>query len=214
MHNQIIEFLNKEVAAAKATFNEAEIGDSSITVEASEIKKVCFALRDSDEFNFNVLQVITGCDYEDRLEVSYVLASFTKNLELILKVKLSKDGEALPKLDSVVDVWKAANYQERECYDMLGVDFVGHPELERILCPDDWEGYPLRKDYVVQKEWQGLEVNPAHKINQDDFDFMTKLKLEMENPKLVSGSWSGNVSSDLEDQLNKKMASLAESKGE
>lgn len=215
MLKEITEFLNKEVSGCNATLKEAEVGDSTIFVEASSIKKVCFALKDSSEFDVNVLQTITGCDYTDRIEVSYILASFTKNLEMIIKVKLPKTGKNdLVHIDSVCDVWKAANFQERETYDLLGVSFNGHPDLRRILCPYDWEGYPLRKDYEVQKVWQGLEVNPAHKINQADHDFMTKLKLSVANPKLVSGSWEGHVSAELLEQLNTKMASLKDASSE
>jgi len=209
MHKEIVEFLNKEVAGCSATTTEVEVGDASVVVNPDSIKAVCFALKDSSEYQFNVLQVVSGVDYEDRIEVCYILASFTKNLELILKVKLPKAGkDELVKVDSVCDVWKSANFLERETYDMLGVEFNGHPDLRRILCPDDWEGFPLRKDYVVQEVYQGMEVNPAHKINQGDFDFMAKAKLDAENPKAVSGSWAGHVSPELSDALKRKMESL------
>lgn len=112
------------------------------------------------------------------------------------------------KVESVCDVWKSADFQERETYDMLGVEFIGHPDMRRILCPEDWEGFPLRKDYVVQEVYQGMEVNPAHKINQGDFDFMAKAKLDAQNPKLISGSWAGHVSPELSDALKRKMESL------
>lgn len=209
MHNEIVEFLNKEVAGCGATTTAVEVGDASVVVNADSIKAVCFALRDSSEYQFNVLQVVSGVDYEDRIEVCYILASFTKNLELILKVKLPKAGkDELVKVESVCDVWKSANFLERETYDMLGVEFTGHPDLRRILCPDDWEGYPLRKDYVVQDVYQGMEVNPAHKINQGDFDFLAKAKLDAENPKTISGSWAGHVSPEVADALKRKMDSL------
>jgi NADH-quinone oxidoreductase subunit C len=205
MHKEVVEFLNNKVSGCEATFNEAEAGDSSVTVAASKIKDVCHALKAS-EFEFNVLQVVSGVDFEDRIEVNYIIASFTNNHELILKVKLPKaSSDEVLKVDSVCDVWKSANFLERETYDMLGVDFVGHPDMRRILCPEDWEGFPLRKDYVVQETYNGLEVNPKHKINQDDFDFMTKLKLEADNPKLISGSWKGHVSSELEQALERKL---------
>ena len=205
MHNEVVSFLNSKVSGCEATLIEAEVGDSSITVTAEKIKDVCLALRDG-EFEFNVLQVVSGVDYEDRIEVNYILASFTKNHELILKVKLTKSSSTdIPKVESVCDVWKSANFLERETYDMHGVEFVNHPDPRRLLCPDDWEGFPLRKDYVVAKEYHGMEINPVHKINQEDFDFMTKLKLEAENPKLVSGSWKGHVSSELEQALERKL---------
>lgn len=192
MHNQIAEFLNKTISGSNAVINlpVATVGDSSITVEAATILEVCKALKASSEFQFNVLQVITGTDYADRIELSYVLASFSKNLELILKAKLPRgDKFNLPKINSVVSVWSAANFQERETYDMIGVDFVGHPDLRRILCPYDWDGFPLRKDYIVQEKYLDMVVDPPEKNNTADQMFGKRLKEELGDPKRVSASW-------------------------
>ncbi len=190
MHSEIVEFLNKTVPGANAEHIAAEVGDDSIFVNPEHIYKCCEELRYSSQWDFNVLQVITGCDYSDRIEVSYILASFTKNLELILKVKLPKSSPSdTPEIDSVCELWVAANFQERECYDMVGVIFKNHPDFRRILCPDDWEGFPLRKDYVVQKTYRGMEVNPPEKVNTDDHYFGDRLKRESEEPKKVSVSW-------------------------
>lgn len=191
MHNQIAEFLNQKIPNANAVINApATVGDSSITVEATALLEVCKSLKASSEFEMNVLQVITATDYSDRIEVSYVLASFTKNLELILKVKLPRgDKFNLPKVDSVTSVWKAANFQEREAYDMMGVDFVGHPDLRRILCPYDWDGFPLRKDYVVQEKYLDMVVNPVEKLNNEDKFFAKRLREELGDPKAVTSSF-------------------------
>ncbi len=196
MHNQIAEFINKNVNGANAIINElvAGVGDKSITVESSKILETCSALKSSQEFDFNVLQVVSGTDYADRIEVSYIMASFSKNLELILKVKLPRgDKHNLPKLNSVVSVWNAANFLERETYDMIGVEFVGHPDFRRILCPYDWEGHPLRKDYVVQEKYLDMVVNPPEKNNTYDQMFGRNLKLEIGDPKKVSASWKEDV---------------------
>jgi NADH-quinone oxidoreductase subunit C len=192
MHSQIVETLNRSVSGANAVASLATVGDSSITVEAEKILDVCNTLKAS---GFNVLQVITGTDYSDRIELSYILADFTSNRELILKVKLPRGNGAgnnkdtLPKIQSVTSVWSAAHFQEREAYDMIGVNFVGNPDLRRILCPDDWEGYPLRKDYVVQEKYLDMVVNPPAKNNTDDQMFGKKLKAEIGDPKKVSASW-------------------------
>lgn len=192
MHNQISEFLNKSVAGCNAVINApvAVVGDQSITIEATHILEVCQALKSSPEFAFNVLQVITGTDYPDRIEVSYILASFSKNLELIIKAKLPRgDKFNLPKIQSVVSVWSAANFQERETYDMIGVEFIGHPDFRRILCPYDWAGHPLRKDYVVQEKYLDMVVDPPAKNNTDDQMFGKRLKEELGDPKAVTASW-------------------------
>lgn len=192
MHNQIAEFLNKNIPACKAVVNApvAVVGDQSITIEASTLLAVCQALKTSPEFEMNVLQVITGTDYPERIELSYILASFSRNLELILKANLPRgDKLNLPKIDSVVSVWSAANFQERETYDMIGVEFVGHPDPRRILCPYDWDGHPLRKDYVVQEKYLDMVVNPPEKNNIYDQMFGKHLKEELGDPKRVSASW-------------------------
>jgi NADH-quinone oxidoreductase subunit C len=186
MHNQIIDALNKNIPACNAVINVATVGDSTISVESNSILEVCNFLKKSKEFEFNVLQVITGSDYADRMELSYILASYTKNLEVILKVKLPRENA---QVHSVVGVWPAANFLERECFDMFGMQFTGHPDLRRILCPDDWSGYPLRKDYVVAEVYNGMVINPLHKINTADQMFGKNLKEELGNPKLVSSSW-------------------------
>lgn len=199
MHNQIISFLNKKVPGCNAVINApvAVVGDQSITVEADHILAVCSALKTALEFEFNVLQVITGTDYPDRIELSYILASYSKNLELILKVKLPRgDKFNLPKINSVVSVWSAANFQERETYDMIGVDFVGHPDFRRILCPYDWDGHPLRKDYVVQEKYLDMVVDPPLKNNTYDQMFGKRLKEEATDPKRVSVSWKDSGAGD------------------
>jgi NADH-quinone oxidoreductase subunit C len=196
MHNKIAEALKNAVAGSNAVANIATVGDSSVSVSSASILEVCRFLKTNAEFEFNVLQVITGTDYlsTNEIEVSYVLASFTKNTELILKTRVGRgtvDGtlESLPKLNSVVSVWSAANFQERECYDMIGVNFTGHPDLRRVLCPYDWQGHPLRRDYVVQETYQGMTVNPPNKVNTEDHFFGKKLKEELGDPKQVSWSW-------------------------
>ena len=173
MHSSWADYINQKVSGANAVVNEAEIGDSSITVDSQHLLEVCRNLKEG-EHEFNVLQVITGCDYpeENIIEVSYILASLIKNTEVILKVRLPRGDESnLPKVESVTSIWSAANFQERECYDMLGVEFNNHPDHRRILCPEDWEGFPLRKDYEVQEKYLDMVVNPIHKMNIGEREF-------------------------------------------
>lgn len=175
MHEELVAHLGRKVPEAQAVFEKREAGDSVIFVNPQSLAKVCQILKDDPSYQFNVLQVITGCDYPpERIEVSYILASYVKNLELILKVKLPRDN---PKVGTVSHVWKAANFQERECFDMVGVTFEGHPDHRRILCPDDWEGFPLRKDYVAAKSYRGMEIYPVEKLNFPDREFAEKQKL-------------------------------------
>jgi NADH-quinone oxidoreductase subunit C len=183
MHKEIADFLNKKVSGAEAKALEAEAGQSSVVVKAEHILKVCEALKDSDEHQFNVLQVISGVDFPDGIgeqkegviEVNYMIASFIKNTEFILKIRVPRgDDENLPKVDSVCSVWKAADWQERECYDLVGIDFIGHPDLRRILNVYDWKGHPLRKDYVAQETYQGMTVYPPDKRNDPEMAFVVE----------------------------------------
>lgn len=185
MHNEIVELINKKVSGANATVELREVGDSPVFIDASKIKEVCEVLKESDPYRFNVLQVITGTDYPDHIEISYIVASFITNLELILKIKVSKSDLFV---DSVVSVWSAANFQERECFDMLGVNFKGHPDHRRILCPDDWEGFPLRKDYKPAEKYRHFTINPESKMNTEDRAFAQKQKerLAAEAAKLAA----------------------------
>lgn len=196
MHKEIADFINQKVPSANAKVNEVEVGDASISIEPKTVKEVCLALRDG-ELEMNVLQVISGVDYKERIEVNYMLASFTKNSEFILKVALPKESkDAVPEVESVCDVWSAANFQERECYDMVGVRFLNHPDHRRILCPDDWEGFPLRKDYKVQEVYNGMEVNPENKMNHEDHYFYKKVLSEVEDPKKVTFSWKPETTNE------------------
>jgi len=176
MHEQWVEYINSKVSGANAVVSKGDAGDSSIIISPQHLKEVCRQLKDG-EHEFQVLQVIMGTDFlaENLIEVSYILASFTKNSELILKLRLPRgDENNLPKVDSVVEIWKAADFQERECYDMIGVEFLGHPDLQRILCPYDWQGFPLRKDYVTPEKYLDMVINPISKMNIEDREFGAK----------------------------------------
>ncbi len=163
--------INSKVSSAAAKVHKPVTdggGDSLIEVAAESIHAVAEALKND---GFNVLQVISGVDYVDFLEVNYMFARFDLNNpgQFTLKVRL-KD-RVNPAVDTISDVYPAADWQERECYDMLGVKFNNHPDLRRILCPDDWEGFPLRKDYEVQEYYRDMKVNPDEKMNLADREF-------------------------------------------
>ena len=124
--------------------------EMTIYVERSAIREACALLRDGSNCPFNYLSDITCVDWypaEPRFEVIYQLLSIPNKERVRLKVRLS--GE-MPTVESVTAVWPGANYFEREVFDLFGVRFSGHPYLRRILMPEDWEGYPLRKDYPVE----------------------------------------------------------------
>jgi NADH-quinone oxidoreductase subunit C len=124
--------------------------ETTIYIERSWLHEACVLLRDDPGCPFNFLSDVTCVDWfpsEPRFEVVYQLLSIPKKERVRLKVRL--EGTA-PAIDTVTSVWPAANYFEREVFDLFGIRFTGHPYLRRLLMPEDWEGYPLRKDYPVE----------------------------------------------------------------
>lgn len=179
MLNRLVELINQNISEANAQLQspaEGEAGDSSILIEASSIYKVAEFLRDNQEISFNVLQVISGVDYTEYIEVCYMFCNFDMAAPRDAIIKLRVTDRIAPSVDSIVSIYAAANFQERECYDMLGVTFNNHPDPRRILCPDDWEGFPLRRDYLAAKYYNGMEVYPDHKMNMEDREFIVRQK--------------------------------------
>lgn len=134
-------------AIQAAKFDRDEL---TLWIERSTLREACVLLRDDSECPFNFLSDLTCVDWypaEPRFEVVYHLFSIAKKERVRLKVKLNGDS---PVIESVTSVWPGANYFEREVYDLFGVRFTGHPYLRRLMMPEDWEGYPLRKDYPVE----------------------------------------------------------------
>jgi NADH-quinone oxidoreductase subunit C len=122
----------------------------TIWIAKESIREAATALRDFPECPFNFLADLTCVDWypsEPRFEMVYHLLSISQKERVRLKARLSGDG---PSIESVIAVWPAANHYEREVFDLFGVRFSGHPNLTRIMMPDDWEGHPLRKDYPVE----------------------------------------------------------------
>ncbi len=131
--------------------------DPFVVVEAGAIRDLCSFLRDEDDLHFDVLTNQTGVDYkaEGHIEVVYHLYSYTHRHYAILKVRVPRDAAVVP---SVECVWPAANWLEREIFDLLGVSFTDHTDLRRILLPEDWVGFPLRKDFVEPEEYHGIST--------------------------------------------------------
>jgi len=134
-------------AVQEAKFDREEM---SIYIEQASIVEACALLRDDPDCPFNFLSDVTCVDWypsEPRFEVVYHLLSIPNKERVRLKVRLSGNG---PTLESLTPIWPAANYFEREVFDLFGIRFSGHPYLRRLLMPEDWEGHPLRKDYPVE----------------------------------------------------------------
>jgi NADH-quinone oxidoreductase subunit C len=126
---------------------EAEVKgvEVRLTAPAEHGRAVCQSLRD---LGFEYLNCLSGTDWVTHLEVVYDLSSLQHPNKVHLRVKVDR-GQ--PVLQTVSDLWRAADWHERECYDLFGVRFNGHPDHRRILLPEDWVGYPLRKDYTDER---------------------------------------------------------------
>ena len=125
-------------------------GETTIVVPRNVLRDLAERCRADKDLQFNLLSDATCVDrypLEPRFEVNYHLVSIPRRDRLRLQVRLTSDD---PVVDSLVPVWPGANWLEREIFDLFGIRFEGHPDLRRILMPDDWEGYPLRKDYPVE----------------------------------------------------------------
>lgn len=126
-------------------FFSLEYGDAVIAVEPAELHSAMVELL---EMGFDRLGMVTAVDYPDQLVMVYRLTSRNLSAGLFVKSSMPRDDKHIA---SVVDVWPAANWQEREVYDMFGVVFEGHPDLRRMLLPEDWVGHPLLKDYEDER---------------------------------------------------------------
>jgi NADH-quinone oxidoreductase subunit C len=139
-------------------------GELTLHIRPERIAEVCRTMRDDPALRFELCSSVSGADYlatdERRLHVVYQLTSMTFRRRVRLEVAVSAEA---PRVPSVTAVYPTADWQEREAYDMFGVVFEGHPGLTRILMPDDWEGYPQRKDYPlggIPVEYKGAEIPP------------------------------------------------------
>jgi len=126
-----------------------------VVVSPEALIGVARFLRDDPAMRFDSLMCLSGVDYKDRFAVAYHLYSMALKHQIGLKVFLPRDN---PSVASVDAVWPAANFMERETYDLYGIVFTGSKDLRRILLPEDWEGHPLRKDYKYPDFYHGIKV--------------------------------------------------------
>tara|TARA_B100000686_G_scaffold323715_1_gene378714 strand:- start:706 stop:1254 length:549 start_codon:yes stop_codon:yes gene_type:complete len=142
---------------------EISLGDAVVHILPQSLHAVAKHLRDDPDLNFHYLSHLTGVDYldqerEPRFEVVYELHSLDKNHSVRIRVGISEEDPSIP---TVIDLWPSATFPERELFDMFGIGIIGHPDLRRLLMPEDWEGHPLRRDYSLTQE----EIAFSHNID-------------------------------------------------
>ena len=171
--SEIHQLLLEQFGDAKINGANLEATDPWIEVAPAAILEVATFLKNDPRLAFDHLNDLCGVDYcepdpkkakkfghEPHVEVVYHLYSYDQKHSLVVKVKLprwqdGREGE-IPQVDSVAGLWAIADWHEREAYDLVGIEFLNHPNLRRILCPEDWLGHPLRKDYEFPLEYHGI----------------------------------------------------------
>jgi NADH-quinone oxidoreductase subunit C len=134
-----------------------------LVIPVESVNTICRFLHEDDRLYFDYLACITAIDNGPGLatmEVIYNLTSLPYGHDFTLKTLFPRNlpDATLPSVPSVSNIWRTADWHEREAYDLMGIHFEGHPDLRRILLPEDWEGHPLRKDYNVQDRYHGIYV--------------------------------------------------------
>lgn len=152
---EIFDLMKKHFDEAVIELVQPEAGDPYITCDAKKIYDISLFLRDHNKLEFDYLTMLTGLDLVTEMGVIYHLYSMKYGHTLTIRTIIPKHT---PEIQTVERVWRAADWHEREAYDMFGIIFKGHHNLIRILCPYDWEGFPLRKDYVAPQEYHGMKV--------------------------------------------------------
>jgi NADH-quinone oxidoreductase subunit C len=141
---EILEQLKRQFGEALAE-TEVKGVEVRLTITPERGREVCRRLR---ELGFEYLNCLSGADWMTHLEVVYDLSSLRHPNKAHVRLKVNRDN---PAVQTVSDLWPAANWHERECYDLFGIRFDGHPDHRRILLSEDWVGYPLRKDYTDER---------------------------------------------------------------
>ncbi len=154
--------LSEAGLAGEITATKRQSGQDFITVRKDRIVDILTVMRDHADCRYDLVSDIFGVDLlgfekEPRFEVIYSLYSITSHRRIVVKAEVDEDD---PTIDTTVSVWRAAEWPEREMFDLFGIEFNDHPDLRRILMPDDWVGHPLRKDFPLG----GEEVEFSHNV--------------------------------------------------
>ena len=156
----IIERLGNDVVIGEETGGM----QPALLIAPERIADVCLELRNNPATYFDFLACLSGVDYgteANKFGVVYHLTSIPYQTQLTLKISKTQDRffDDLPSFPSISSVYRTAEWHEREAYDLVGIFFENHPDLRRILLPDDWEGFPLRKDYVTAEYYKGIKID-------------------------------------------------------
>lgn len=160
---EIVDLLKSELGESIILSTQLEDRPHSIYIEAANLLLVAEKLKNHPQLFFDVLACVSAIDNGAEaatFEMAYNFHSIPFGRQLMIKCYLPRPQSAKETvaIDSLNDFWKTADWHEREAYDLMGITFTGHPDLRRILLPDDWEGFPLRKDYEQQDRYRSVKV--------------------------------------------------------
>ena len=149
-------------------FKSTRLKDSTpggLLIDKEQLLSTAQILRDTSEFFFDFLASVTGIDQgtDQPIVVCYHLHSIVYAHSLCLQVEIDREDAEIP---SLAEIWRGANWHEREAYDLLGIRFAEHPDLRRIFLPDQWKGHPLRKDYTTASDYGGIPIDYAQRSHQ------------------------------------------------
>lgn len=191
----VIVALQQHCGGKFAAEGEDQCGTPIVRLGSERLVEVMTWLRDHDATGFDYLSSLTAVDWtvrEPRFDVVYNLYSIPNNLRLTVKTGCAED-EGVP---TMVDIWPAADWLERETYDLYGIEFLGHPDLRRIFLPEDWDGFPLRKDYPLEGPNLELLTRQQAAFRGGQFDRirgeyeLNEQEREMAAPGLVGALWT------------------------
>jgi NADH-quinone oxidoreductase subunit C len=179
--NEIHERLKAKFGDDVGPLSEPKV-DAFAVVKGEKIVEICRHLKTTPGLDFDYLEDVTAVDWPKRNVIEVVYVAISLKHRHLFKMKVEAD-RANPVVPSVEGVWKAANWLEREVYDLFGVTFTGHPDLRRIMLPDDWVGHPLRKDYQEAGGWHGIDnVRVNHLVELKRLDDKARAEQAAANP--------------------------------
>jgi NADH-quinone oxidoreductase subunit C len=155
---EIALFLRDRLPAAVVSAGVEGVKEPAVDIRPESAREVLRFCRDEPSLSMDLLMMVSGADYPEAGQISVVwhLESSSRPSRVVLRTRVPRDD---PRIASVADLWPAADWHERETFDLLGVRFEGHPDPRRILLPDDWVGHPLRKDYVPPESYHGIPAS-------------------------------------------------------
>lgn len=165
----------KERFPGQVLSTETHRGQVGVIIRKDRINEICRWLHDDPELQFNHLSDLCGVDYlgrrDVRFEVVYNLYSIPLRHRIRIRAQVPEED---CRLETVTSIWMGADWHERECFDMFGIKFTGHPNMKRILLPEGWEGHPLRKDYPLdggKRNWSGYDeiLEKSERLKKYDF---------------------------------------------